>query len=65
MKEFKKYVYFFSYAFSYNPAIQPRCIVVMGSICKDVADTDVVQMLEVLAKVGSNRSILLEMYYYL
>ena len=36
----------------------------MGSICKDVADTDVVQMLEVLAKVGLNRSVLLEMYYY-
>jgi len=39
-----------SYAFFYNPAIQPRCIVVMGSICKQVLDTDISRMLEVLAK---------------
>ena len=41
----------FSYAFTYNPAIQPRCIVVLGSICKEISDADISHMLEVLAKV--------------
>lgn len=40
------------YAFTYNPAIQPRCIVVMGCICKDVSEKDVSHVLEVLAKAS-------------
>lgn len=39
-----------SFAFRYNPALQPRSIIVFGCISKSVTDKDVKQLLRILVK---------------
>ena len=47
------------FAFQYNPALQPRAIIVYGCIAKSVSDSEIKQLLRILVKVlGSFSSIL-------
>ena len=39
-----------SFAFRYNPALQPRGLVVFGCIAKSITDTDIKQLLRHLVK---------------
>lgn len=39
-----------SFAFCYNPALQPRALIVYGCISKSVTDQDVKQLLRILVK---------------
>ena len=39
-----------SFAFRYNPALQPRGLVVFGCITKNITDTDIKQLLRHLVK---------------
>jgi len=39
-----------SFAFQYNPALQPRAIIVFGCISKTVSDSEVKQLLRILVK---------------
>lgn len=39
------------FAFQYNPALQPRAIIVFGCISKSVTDSEIKQMLKILMKV--------------
>lgn len=39
-----------SFAFCYNPALQPRALIVYGCISKSVTDQDVKQILRILVK---------------
>jgi len=39
-----------SFAFQYNPALQPRAIIVFGCISKMVSDSEVKQLLRILVK---------------
>ncbi|XP_037955193.1 neurofibromin isoform X2 [Teleopsis dalmanni] len=39
-----------NFAFSYNPALQPRALIVFGCISKSVTDHDVKQLLRILVK---------------
>ncbi|XP_049859509.1 neurofibromin isoform X2 [Schistocerca gregaria] len=39
-----------SFAFSYNPALQPRALIVFGCISKSITDQDVKQLLRILVK---------------
>lgn len=39
-----------SFAFRYNPALQPRALIVFGCISKSVVDSDVKQLLRILVK---------------
>lgn len=39
-----------SFAFCFNPALQPRALIVYGCISKSVADQDVTQILRILVK---------------
>lgn len=43
-------VFVFRFAFQYNPALQPRAIIVYGCICKSVTDSEVKQLLRILVK---------------
>lgn len=43
-----------SFAFRYNPALQPRALIVFGCISKSVADHEVKQLLRIMVKVGSS-----------
>ncbi|XP_035904252.1 neurofibromin isoform X5 [Anopheles stephensi] len=51
-----------SFAFCYNPALQPRALIVFGCISKSVTDQDVKQLLRILVKAleSFNDIILLE-----
>lgn len=51
-----------SFAFSYNPALQPRALIVFGCITKSINDTDVKQLLRILVKAleAFNDLVLLE-----
>ena len=40
----------FRFAFQYNPALQPRAIIVFGCISKSATDSEVKQMLKILIK---------------
>lgn len=40
----------FSFAFRYNPALQPRALIVFGCISKTVRDLDVKQLLRILVR---------------
>lgn len=42
---------YFRFAFQYNPALQPRAIIVFGCISKSVTDSEIKQMLKILMKV--------------
>ena len=39
------------FAFQYNPALQPRAIIVYGCISKTVTDSEIKQLLRILVKV--------------
>ena len=39
------------FAFQYNPALQPRAIIVYGCIAKSVSDSEIKQLLRILVKV--------------
>lgn len=39
-----------SFAFRYNPALQPRALIVFGCISKSIQDTDIKQLLRILVK---------------
>ena len=39
-----------SFAFRYNPALQPRALIVFGCISKGITDADVKQLLRILVK---------------
>jgi len=39
------------FAFQYNPALQPRAIIVYGCINKQVSDSEIKQLLRILVKV--------------
>lgn len=39
-----------SFAFRYNPALQPRSIIVFGCITKSIADHEIIQLLRILVK---------------
>jgi neurofibromin 1 len=41
------------FAFQYNPALQPRAIVVFGCISKQVTDSEIKQLLRTLMRVGT------------
>uniref|UniRef100_A0A8D8J8K4 Neurofibromin n=1 Tax=Culex pipiens TaxID=7175 RepID=A0A8D8J8K4_CULPI len=51
-----------SFAFCYNPALQPRALIVFGCISKSITDQDVKQLLRILVKAleSFNDIILLE-----
>lgn len=38
------------FAFQYNPALQPRAIIVYGCISKSVTDSEIKQLLRILVK---------------
>lgn len=40
------------FAFQYNPALQPRAIIVYGCISKSVTDSEIKQLLRILVKVS-------------
>lgn len=40
------------FAFQYNPALQPRAIIVFGCISKTVTDSEIKQLLKIMMKVG-------------
>ena len=40
------------FAFQYNPALQPRAIIVFGCISKTVTDSEVKQLLKIMMKVS-------------
>ena len=40
------------FAFQYNPALQPRAIIVYGCISKQVTDSEIKQLLRILVKVN-------------
>ncbi|KAK6622690.1 hypothetical protein RUM43_008532 [Polyplax serrata] len=42
------------FAFSYNPALQPRALIVFGCISKSVTDQDMKQLLRILVKALEN-----------
>ena len=42
----------FSHCYDYNPAIQPRCNVVLGVISNESKEDDINRMLDVLTKVS-------------
>lgn len=39
-----------SFAFRYNPALQPRSIIVFGCISKSISDNEIIQLLRILVK---------------
>lgn len=39
------------FAFQYNPALQPRAIIVFGCISKTVTDSEIKQLLKIMMKV--------------
>lgn len=39
-----------SFAFCYNPALQPRALIVFGCISKSITDQDIKQLLRILVK---------------
>ena len=41
------------FAFQYNPALQPRAIIVYGCISKSVTDSEIKQLLRILVKVSN------------
>ena len=41
------------FAFQYNPALQPRAVIVYGCIAKSVTDSEIKQLLRILVKVFS------------
>ena len=43
-----------SFAFRYNPALQPRALIVFGCISKTVSDQEVKQLLRIMVKVRGN-----------
>ena len=47
----------FSHCYDYNPAIQPRCNVVLGVISKESREDDVNRILDVLTKVSGVESL--------
>ncbi|PNF21160.1 hypothetical protein B7P43_G05091 [Cryptotermes secundus] len=51
-----------SFAFCYNPALQPRALIVFGCISKSIADQDIKQLLRILVKAleSFNDIVLLE-----
>ncbi|RZF46610.1 hypothetical protein LSTR_LSTR002942 [Laodelphax striatellus] len=51
-----------NFAFCYNPALQPRALIVLGCICKSVTDHDIKQVLRILVKAleSFNDIVLLE-----
>jgi neurofibromin 1 len=51
-----------SFAFCYNPALQPRALIVFGCISKTATDQDVKQLLRILVKAleSFNDMVLLE-----
>ena len=55
----------YSHCYSYNPAIQPRCTVVLGVISTELSDHDVNRMFDVLAKVCDvfSLNIVLSIFY--
>ena len=42
------------FAFQYNPALQPRAIIVYGCISKSVTDSELKQLLRILVKVSDD-----------
>ena len=40
------------FAFQYNPALQPRAIIVYGCISKVITDSEIKQLLKILVRVG-------------
>ena len=57
----KLYAYF-RFAFQYNPALQPRAIIVFGCISKSVTDSEAKQLLKIMMKV---RDIFVSIYILL
>ena len=43
------------FAFQYNPALQPRAIIVFGCISKTVTDSEMKQLLKIMMKVRVQR----------
>lgn len=48
------------FAFQYNPALQPRAIVVYGCISKTISEAEIKQLLRILRKALESESILIE-----
>ena len=44
------------FAFQYNPALQPRAIIVFGCISKTVTDSEIKQLLKIMMKVSASFS---------
>nr|CAD7452027.1 unnamed protein product [Timema tahoe] len=51
-----------SFAYCFNPALQPRALIVFGCICKSITDQDIKQLLRILVKAleSFNDTVLLE-----
>ncbi|KAI5706129.1 hypothetical protein M8J75_005102 [Diaphorina citri] len=43
-----------NFAFCYNPALQPRALIVYGCICKSITDLEMKQLLRILVKALEN-----------
>ena len=48
------------FAFQYNPALQPRAIVVYGCISKTISEAEVKQLLRILRKALESEGVLIE-----
>lgn len=48
------------FAFQYNPALQPRAIVVYGCISKTTSEAEIKQLLRILRKALESEGVLIE-----